>query len=100
MEWIAGAKRFEAIDRETANLIKTTTGTDISFDEEGEMINMGNAWNNSLERAKNEAKIECRMEERVNSIRKMMQKLNLTAKQAMDVLDIPAAEQEKYAAQV
>ena len=96
MEWIASAKRFEAIDRETANLIKTTTGTDISFDEEGEMINMGNAWNNSLERAKNEEKDS----ERVNSIRKMMQKLNLTAKQAMDVLDIPAAEQEKYAAQV
>ena len=96
MEWIASAKRFEAIDRETANLIKTTTGTDISFDEEGEMINMGNAWNNSLERAKNEGKDS----ERVNSIRKMMQKLNLTAKQAMDLLDIPAAEQEKYAAQV
>ena len=35
-------------------------------------------------------------EERVNSIRKMMQKLNLTAKQAMDVLDIPVKEQEKY----
>ena len=35
-------------------------------------------------------------EERVNSIRKMMQKLNLTAKQAMDVLDIPVNEQEKY----
>ena len=35
-------------------------------------------------------------EERVNSIRKMMQKLNLTAKQAMDVLDIPEKEQEKY----
>jgi hypothetical protein len=30
----------------------------------------------------------------------MMQKLNLKEKQAMDVLDIPAAEQEKYAAQV
>ena len=39
---------------------------------------------------------EGREEERVNSIRKMMQKLNLTAKQAMDVLDIPVNEQEKY----
>ena len=35
-------------------------------------------------------------EERVHSIRKMMQKLNLTAKQAMDILDIPVNEQEKY----
>lgn len=35
-------------------------------------------------------------EERMNSIRKIMQKLNLTAKQAMDILDIPVNEQEKY----
>ena len=41
-------------------------------------------------------RMEGKDEERVNSIRKMMQKLNLTAKQAMDVLDIPVKEQEKY----
>ena len=96
MDWIAGVKRFEAVDRETASLIKTTTGTDISFDEEGEMINMCKAWDNSMQQAENRGKDT----ERINSIRKMMQKLNLTAKQAMDVLDIPAAEQPKYVAQV
>ncbi|MBR5908905.1 MAG: hypothetical protein IKZ66_02900 [Schwartzia sp.] len=60
------------------------------------MINMGNAWNNSLKQAKNEAKDS----ERVNSIRSLMETLGLTAKQAMDALKIPAAEQAKYAAQV
>ena len=34
----------------------------------------------------------------INSIQNMMQALKLTAKQAMDVLKIPAADQAKYAA--
>lgn len=96
MEWIAGAKGFEAIDRETASLIKTTTGTDISFDEEGEMINMCKAWDNSLKQAKNKGAEE----KQVENIRSLMETMKMTAKQAMDALKIPAAEQAKYAAQV
>ena len=96
MEWIAGVKRFEAVDRETASLIKTTTGTDISFVEEGEMINMCKAWDNSLKQAKNEGAEE----KQVENIRSLMKTMKLTAKQAMDALMIPAADQQKYAAQV
>lgn len=33
---------------------------------------------------------------RVDDIRKMMKNLKLTAKQAMDALEIPASEQEVY----
>ena len=33
----------------------------------------------------------------LNSIRKMMEKLNLTSKQAMDILDIPDNKQREYA---
>ena len=96
MEWIAGVKRFEAVDRETASLIKTTTGTDISFAEEGEMINMCKAWDNSLKQAKNEGKDL----ERINIIHNLMETLHLTAQQAMDAMKIPVAEQAKYAARV
>ena len=38
-----------------------------------------------------------REEEKLNSIRSLMKKLNLTLEQAMDVLDVPKSEQEKYA---
>ena len=31
MEWMEGVKRFEAVDRDTASLIKTATGADISL---------------------------------------------------------------------
>ena len=40
---------------------------------------------------------EGREEEKLNSIRSLMKKLNLTLEQAMDVLDVPKSEQEKYA---
>ena len=38
-----------------------------------------------------------REEEKLNSIRSLMKKLNLTLEQAMDVLDVLKSEQEKYA---
>ena len=41
--------------------------------------------------------IQGREEEKLNSIRSLMKKLNLTLEQAMDVLDVPKSEQEKYA---
>ncbi|MBR1553710.1 MAG: hypothetical protein IJ631_06860 [Schwartzia sp.] len=34
------------------------------------------------------------------TIRNLMETMNLTAKQAMDAMKIPASEQRKYAAQV
>ncbi len=36
----------------------------------------------------------------INAIRKVMEKFHLSAKEVMDTLEIPAAEQKKYAAQV
>lgn len=38
--------------------------------------------------------IQGREEEKLNSIRSLMKKLNLTLEQAMDVLDVPKSEQE------
>ena len=47
-----------------------------------------------------EQRREGREEERLQSIRALMETVHWTAKQAMDALKIPAAEQEKYAALV
>ena len=39
-----------------------------------------------------------KVEEILKSIRNLMKNMKLSAKQAMDVLEIPASEQEKYMA--
>ena len=57
---------------------------------------MCKAWDNSLKQAKNEGAEE----KQVENIRSLMKTMKLTAKQAMDALMIPAADQQKYAAQV
>ena len=45
-----------------------------------------------------EAKAESEKKKLLENIRSMMKKLNLTAQQAMDILEVPANEQEKYMA--
>ena len=51
-----------------------------------------------LKEQRREGYDEGKESERVSSIRNLMETLNLSAKQAMDALKIPASEQEKYAA--
>ena len=43
-----------------------------------------------------EAKAESEKKKLLENIRSLMKKLNLTAQQAMDALEVPANEQEKY----
>lgn len=52
---------------------------------------------NGIVKGREEGLKEGREEEKLNSIRSLMKKLNLTLEQAMDVLDVPKSEQEKYA---
>ena len=47
-----------------------------------------------------EGRREGRREGRLASIRSLMESVHWTAKQAMDALKIPPAEQEKYASQL
>ena len=51
-----------------------------------------------LKEQRREGYDEGKESERVISIRNLMETLNLSAKQAMDALKIPASEQEKYSA--
>ena len=52
----------------------------------------------AAKKAKAEATAETKQQTLLESIRKMMQKLNLTAQQAMDVLDVPSNKQKEYLA--
>ena len=67
---------------------------------EGELIKMGSLAEGIAERARVEGKAEGKEMTIVTSIRNLMKTMNLSAKQAMDALMIPASEQKKYAAQV
>ena len=51
----------------------------------------------TMELFKEEGREEGREEEKVSNIRKMMKRLKMTAEAAMDVLEIPAEEQDRYA---
>ena len=71
---------------------------------EGELMKMGSLAEGIAERARMEGKAEGKAEGKettiLASIRNLMKTMNLTAKQAMDALMIPASEQKKYATQV
>ena len=108
VNWMAGNKRFEEMDRETADLIKTVTGADIRFDEKGDVVNMWAAWENGINQARNDGRTEGRIEGRiegreeatVSTIRNLMETSGWDAKQTMNAMKIPASEQEKYAKQI
>ena len=104
LNWMVGNKRFEEMDRETANLIKTVTGTDIRFDEKGEVVNMWAAWENGINQAKmdgrREGKNEGREEATLCNIRNLMETSGWSARQTMDAMKIPVNEQEKYEKQI
>jgi len=50
-EWMRGNKRFEEMNRETAELVKTITGAKIKFTEKGEVVNMWVAYENDINQA-------------------------------------------------
>ena len=50
-----------------------------------------------MEELLNEARDEGKKETLLDSIRSLMETLNLTAKQAMDALKVPADKQKEYA---
>jgi hypothetical protein len=51
-----------------------------------------------LDEARNATRDEAKKENLLDNIRKIMKKLNLTAQQAMDILDVPADKQKEYVA--
>ena len=66
MDWIQNNQRMQAIDRNTADFIQTTTGTDLHLKDDDEVINMCRAWENSMKQA--EARGETRGEARLSRL--------------------------------
>lgn len=62
MKWMEGKERFKGVTRQTASLIKTVTGFNLDLSEEGDVVNMVNAWENGLNKARNDARAEGRNE--------------------------------------
>ena len=54
----------------------------------------------AFEEIRNEGIAKGREQERLENIRCFMKKLNLSAEQVMNVMDIPAEEQSKYLAKL
>ena len=54
----------------------------------------------AFEETRNEGIAKGREQERLENIRTFMKKLNLSAEQVMNVMDIPAEEQSKYLAKL
>ena len=108
MDWMEGKEHFRHVKRNTASLIKTVTGFDISLDEEGDVVDMMNAWENGLNQARNDAFLagqadgesKGRNSTMVSNIRNLMETSGWDARQTMDALKIPVNEQEKYAKQL
>lgn len=54
----------------------------------------------AFEETRNEGIAKGREQERLENIRSFMKKLDLSAEQVMNVMDIPAEEQSKYLAKL
>ena len=70
MDWIQNNKRMQAIDRNTADFIQTTTGTDLHLNDDDEVINMCRAWENSMKQAeaRGEARGEAKCEDKLSRL--------------------------------
>ena len=108
MGWMEGKEYFRHVNRNTASLIKTVTGFNISLDEEGDVVDMMNAWENGINQARNDGFIAGQADGEskgwdsamVSNIKNLMETSGWDAQQTMDALKIPANEQEKYAKQL
>ncbi len=91
---------FKTVSRETANLINIVTNSGIEIKENEEVIDMCKAIKEIKEEGRLEGREEGREEGRaetiVDSIHKLMRTMKLTAQQAMEALEIPPADQQRY----
>ena len=69
---------------------------DISRDMKEELRKMGGLMEPAVEIAAEKKSAETKKKTLIESVRKMMKKLNMTAQQAMDILDVPADKQKEY----
>ena len=106
-----GMTRKDAIEETIDYCIENNIMRDYLLEKRKEVVDMVNfefnlrdakeAWQEEArEEGLAEGKVEGKAEERLSSIRNIMQTLNLTVQQAMDVLKIPPEEQAAYASKL
>jgi len=71
---------------------------DITRDMREELRKMGGLMEPAVEIAAEKKPAETKKKTLIESVRKMMKKLNMTAQQAMDILDVPANKRKEYLA--
>jgi len=106
LDWLSGNRRFEQVDWETASLIKTVTGADMRLEKKGEPVNMWEAWEYSMEQARQDGDkqgFDRGMEQgfdrgMVNVLRHMMRKKGLSLTEAMDMAGIAVLDRPRYEA--
>ena len=84
------------MEPKTANLINTVTGSRLKFDTKEDKINMCQAIDD-MRKESMEKGIESTL---LDNLKKIMVGLNYTAQQAMDLLQVPAADRPKYMAKL
>ncbi len=108
-ELVENDDTYQCLDEDAYDMVALyTNSTELierkNQNKEGDGVNMCQAIKEMLqdERAEGHAEgraeghAEGHAEEKVDSVRKMMKNLNLTVKQAMDVLEIPEEERSRY----
>ena len=87
------------IDEKVIDVIVATTNLQVNKKKVGEQ-QMCTFWDELRESGKNEGKIEGKREAQCEAIHNIMESLNLSMEQAMDVLKIPESERAEYTSKV
>lgn len=87
------------IDEKVIDVIVATTNLQVNKKKVGEQ-KMCTFWDELRESGKNEGKIEGKREAQCEAIHNIMESLNLSMEQAMDVLKIPESERAEYTSKV
>ena len=89
-------ERMNHLDAGASKIIRSVTGIEIKINEKEEKENMKNGFEILIERHTAQGHAAGRTEARMEAIKCMREKLNLTLEQAIEILNIPEEEQKIY----
>ena len=100
--------RYSRMERDSANLINIVTNSNLTYPEEGDEINMCKAIEDMRAEAKAKGRAEGREEGRaegnteriLTDLKNVMDSINVSIEEAMEILKIDPLQRQKYAARV
>ena len=96
MDWMQRQGRFERVDRATADFIQTATGTNMHFHEDGEVVNMCRAWENSINQARNDGISQGK----IASVLRVAEKFGISTQNAMEAVGLSQSKWDAYAPEI